>query len=480
MFIARWGYGRTAAFAVVVLLVAVAAGLGLQSSSARGLSTNPPPPKTYTATLAPSCVSAGTTTPLTLTLTNTSTAATLGSVNLSASGSGISLSSTSSSATASGSTLSLRSLGIAPGAGPVPIPIDVAVPAGFTGPITWTITGKSTADFSGASGDTFGLQAPLAPTSVCAPPTLAWGNEPASAKLNTTISDTPYASGNPVTILSTGLPDNTQVTLHVVPGQIDCPSASFTGDTAPIQSGVATFGSLTGTGLGLGCELYAQAGSTTSASSNPFNITLTGITCGTSCQINGLSLPGGTQVNGSGTSSGSFHFFALTSASIPSSVTGPGGGCANFSTLGSTAFDESDGNTSGTGTKTFRYFVPKSDIVKKYSWNKGQPFIPICAGGERVVNGSLVSCTQDTSPSGGWWGKKLDSTGAFTKGGYAQAVCDQATGLWWGILASFQDVHASPHIVQGTTPLVTGWGSGKSSRYFDISVPAPWDWRAGT
>jgi hypothetical protein len=472
--VARSGYGR-AAVAALISLVALAAGLGLQASSA-GTSS----PKTYSAALAPSCVDAGTTTRMTLTLTNTSSQQQLGSANLYV-GSGSPLSfpvpATTQYADATQSTsttLALRNLGI-PAHGSLQVPVDVVAPATGGGPYSWTVVAKQSNDFNGPPGNNFAT-ATLNQTSVCAP-TLSFGNQPASAVVNSTITDTPYASGNPVTVTSTGFPDGTTVTLNVAGGQQDCgTSTSFNGASAAISGGVATFGSLKGTSLGLGCELYAQAGSTTSSNSNPFNVTLTGITCSTSCQ-DGVTFSDGTQLTASGQTTGNFHFFALTSASIPASVT-QSGGCANFSPLGATVFDQSDGNTSGTGSKTFRYFVPKAIYTKKFSWNSGQPFIPICAGGERVVGSQLVRCTND--PNGGWWGKTLDSKGAFKKGGYAQAVCDPSTGLWWGILASFQDLGANPNIVQGVTPMVTGWGSTNSARYFDINVPAPWDWRAGT
>ena len=67
--------------------------------------------------------------------------------------------------------------------------------------------------------------------------------------------------------------------------------------------------------------------------------------------------------------------------------------------------------------------------------------------------------------------------------GLAQAQCNR-DGLWWGILASFQDYSTLTDDGQAvdwsTNPSVTGWGSNSWSRYFDISVPNPWDWRAGT
>jgi hypothetical protein len=155
-------------------------------------------------------------------------------------------------------------------------------------------------------------------------------------------------------------------------------------------------------------------------------------------------------------------------------------GCGNFSSLGVSAFDETDGYASGFGTKTFRYFVSKAAYAKKYSLTSGQQFIPICAGGQRVVNGQRIDCHSE-SPTDGWYGKALDLQGNFVDG-LVQAQC-APDGMWWGILASFQDYNTkvgNKKVDWSTNPSVTGWGSTTNARYFDISVPAPWDWRAGT
>jgi hypothetical protein len=75
-------------------------------------------------------------------------------------------------------------------------------------------------------------------------------------------------------------------------------------------------------------------------------------------------------------------------------------------------------------------------------------------------------------------GKKIDpTTGNFIDGAYTRAVCDTTSGLWWGILASFQDYNSGV-IDPSNTPNVTGWNSDTTYRWFDISVPSPWDWRA--
>src|SRR5439155_524394 len=133
-------------------------------------------------------------------------------------------------------------------------------------------------------------------------------------------------------------------------------------------------------------------------------------------------------------------------------------GCGNWKGVGTNGFRETD-NGSG-GTKTFRYFVSQTLIKAKYGKNTGQQVIPICAGGQRVVSGQPVPCQNDSG--GGWWGETLDVNGAFA-GVLKQATCNP-DGLWWGILASFQDFNTPTAPANQTVnwlenPYVKAWNS---------------------
>ena len=65
--------------------------------------------------------------------------------------------------------------------------------------------------------------------------------------------------------------------------------------------------------------------------------------------------------------------------------------------------------------------------------------------------------------------------GKFT-GKPIKAVCN-ADGYYWGIIGSYQDK------LPPRNPVVTSWGGqnigGDNYRFFDMNIPAGWDWRSG-
>jgi hypothetical protein len=462
-------------------LVLVLAAILLQSSTA-GTSSKP-----YLAGIEPSPVASGVTTTLTFTVTNKANPQTLGSLNLGAP-TGFSMSvasySTDTGNVDSSSTstlLKLRNLNLAPNA-TVTVHMETTVPCA-SGTYTWPLKVKQSNDFNGPPGNDFTGKQPT--TIVNGSCTLAWGNEPASAVKTETITSSAYdQGGDPVTVRAVDSNGNTvttvnglQVSLGNSGTSTGCPAATgFSGTTTTMSGGVATFTGLTSADAAFDCHLVGSApGYQSTDPSGSFNISLAKATCSGSvgCSLPGISLNSGTQVDSS-TSNGSFQFLAIGPAAIPSTVTSTGG-CANFKAVGGAVFDEADGG--GSGTKTFRYYVAKSILPKQFQSTSGQQFLPICAGGTRLDgNGKPLNCLDDTA--GGWIDKTLDSNGKMTSI-YSTAQCDPGTGLWWGILPSFQDINPAG-IDPSRNPLVTGWGGTTTARYFDISVPSPWDWRAGT
>jgi hypothetical protein len=473
----RWRRRNVLASALVLVLAAIV----LQSSAA-GTSSKP-----YTATITPTTLVGGTTTSVTFSITNNANPQTLGSVNLTAPSGFSNASYVIASGpgtidpTSTSTVLKLRNLNLAPSA-KVTVTMDTTAPCAG-GSYPWSLKVKQSNDFNGPPGNDFSGVAPT--TQVTGGCTLDWGNEPASAVKSDTITSAPYDElGDPVTVRAVD-PDGNTITsvngLQVSLGNAattGCPAATgFSGTSTTMVNGVAEFTGLTSADAAFNCHLVGSAtGYQSTPSSGAFNISLAKATCTGSvgCSLPGISLDTDTKVDSS-TSNGSFRFLAIGPAEIPSSVTATGAGCANFRPIGGAVFDEADGG--GSGTKTFRYYVDKSILPKQFQSSSGQQFLPICAGGTRLGDdGKPLSCLDDTQ--GGWVDKTLDSSGKMTSI-YSTAQCDPGTGLWWGILPSFQDVNPAG-IDPGSNPLVTGWGSSTNARYFDISVPSPWDWRAGT
>lgn len=161
-------------------------------------------------------------------------------------------------------------------------------------------------------------------------------------------------------------------------------------------------------------------------------------------------------------------------------------GCTSRIDLGITGFAESDSRRAGlTSSITIRFYVDHDQLQARYGRNVGQQFIEICVGGRPVdtSTGQIYDCSDPNSPVGhdlvggntnGWVGDEVKA-GKFT-GKTARAVCN-ADGYYWGIIGSYQDK------LPAGNPVVTNWGGqnigGKNYRFFDMTVPAGWDWRSG-
>ncbi|MGN6797979.1 MAG: hypothetical protein ACTHKS_07500, partial [Gaiellaceae bacterium] len=161
-------------------------------------------------------------------------------------------------------------------------------------------------------------------------------------------------------------------------------------------------------------------------------------------------------------------------------------GCTSRIDLGVTGFAESDSRRAGqTSTITIRFYVDHDQLQARYGKNVGQQFIEICVGGRPVdtSTGQIYDCNDPNSPVGhdvvggntnGWVGDEVKA-GRFT-GKTAKAVCND-DGYYWGIIGSYQDK------LPAGNPVVTNWGGqnigGNNYRFFDMTVPAGWDWRSG-
>lgn len=453
--------------------------------------------KPYTANFHPGPVSAGASNVLVnLVLENQSSQQTLGSADVTAAKQGTTSFTITGPTTLSGGgtvdtsglpgVLRLRSLGIAPGQSRT-IPITVNTPC-LTGPYTWEIRAKQSNNFSGPPGNDFTNVGGNLVTTVDGGCKLEWVTQPATTTKDTRITGAPFdanaarvavravdGDGNPISASGTA-------TLAKVAGTFTS-TGDFTGTTASFdQNGLATFGDLMSTATGSGFRLQASADGflPTPASSPAFGITLSGQACvGSGCPTFSTTLGGNSSVD-AGATGGSFTFLGIGPASIPSSVTSAGGGCAYYTPAGN-AFEAFDGRTNDQGTLQFTYYLAKKDIEKLYGNSSGQQFVPLCAGAAWVDDqGAVRTCTDANAPDP-WKGKRLNTEGKFD-GTTRDAFCDEGTGLFWGILGSFQDyTNSNPAYVIDPTvnPTVTGWGSTTSSRYFTISVPAPWDWKMG-
>ena len=92
-------------------------------------------------------------------------------------------------------------------------------------------------------------------------------------------------------------------------------------------------------------------------------------------------------------------------------------------------------------------------------------------------SGNVHRC-DDGHNHAAWVGKALNANGDFN-GNLKTAVCDSGalnTGLFWGILGSFQDKKV---INPNTNPTITSWESVGQFRNFSVRVPFPWDWKMG-
>jgi hypothetical protein len=475
-------FTRAGAFLAVV----VVAGVVIAAGSAGGTTTKP-----YTASFDPGPLAGGGTVHVNLAIKNLANPQALGSANVTAARSGSSsftivgaTASQGDATVASGSLLQLRNLNLAPG-GTANVDITVRTPC-TAGSYTWSLVAKQSNGFNGPPGNDFTLTAGsnLA-TALAGTCRLVWDTQPAAAKVNTVITGTAGdPSGPSVDVKAVDGDGNVltsaggTVTLNKSAGAFTTTGGAFGGTTASLVGGVATFSGFTSNDTGTGFKVYASSpGFVSTPDSSPaFDIYSNGTSCtlGVDCSLPGVVLDSKTNVDTTATG-GAFTFLSITPYTVPLNVTQAGGGCANFQTAGAAGFLQSGGRISDTGDLLFTYYVNKNQIQKRYGNNNGQQFIPLCAGAAKVdAAGNVIPCTAQGVPYGPWRGKELSADGKFG-GNVIDAVCDPATGMYWGVLGSFQDQEINPAL----NPTVTGWDSNSTQRFFNMRVPSPWDWRVG-
>lgn len=372
----------------------------------------------------------------------------------------------------------------------VTVSFTTSTPIPCSGGGTWKVIAKQSNNFSGPPGNDFAQNFTTGLTSTIDPGcSLAWVNQPADA-LQTTkaqafpITSSPYDTTGPSVQVEALGADGSRITsatgtVTLAPDAgILWPSSgnianAFTGTTAQLNGGIATFTGFEGTQTGTGFTVSASDladGYSSTPDSNPFNISA-GETCpGGNCQSFTSQLDGDTQVTSSA-SGGVFKFLAIDSGT-PLSAGDLPSGCENLKPLGGAVVNETDGRTADqTGTLTFVYAIGKK-LVQATS-NNGNPFIPICAGAQMVgSDGTPVACDPNTSPlDSGWVDETLNPDGTFS-GATGHAVCN-SDGFWWGILGTQQDS------IPAGNPQETSWQGGSQYRYFTITVPWPWDMQWG-
>ncbi len=347
---------------------------------------------------------------------------------------------------------------------------------------------------------------------------LKWTVQPSNAVKNHVITGTAFSAetGAPASSVQVTVVDNTGATITNARGTVSLAKNAGAFDSLPCSSflsnasvslshGVATFGTLK---AGCSGELFTLTATSsagyTSADSGSFSIFQTYVPCsGGNPNCNSTLDLGGTGDAGLTTStSGSFTFLALAGGTLTLPGTGSSGKviCQYWQGALTNGFREVD-QGDGSGTKLFTYYVSQSVLKARYGKNTGQQFVPMCAGGAKVdSSGNVVYCTTPGSQDG-WWGESLNPDGTIS-GILEQAICGD-DGLWWGFMPSFQDVNNTNFgaldtpppdgFSWSTNPIVTGWGSctagttcpagvgtaGSTYRFFNISIPSPWDWGGG-
>lgn len=468
--------------------------------------------KPYTASFAPIpplTVAGGSPATITLTLTNLANPQSLGSADVTAAKLGSSSFTITGAAivgagsvdpTSTSTLLKLRNLNIQPNGGQRSITINVTTQCA-AGDYTWGVRAKQSNDFSGPPGNdfTFRIDGSNLVTRVTECYHVEFINQPKTTVVGATITDAEYSRGGPIEI---GVFDNSNVR---VPGcaiaaagsEVTVTKASSAGSldgaSEPLVCSadelVATFDDLSiGLGNGLGSSdlptryTLTASGLGTTDTSDSFNV-IYGVTCTESgCPSFTTSLGGTTQVTSSATGS-SFTFLAVVPTDIPPTATADNpetendGGCVYYRPVGD-PFEAIEGRSIDTGELRFTYYLSKKAIDKLYGSTQGQQFVPLCAGAAWVNDSGAVKRCDDAGAPAPWKGKALGSDGKFT-GAVKDAVCDDATGLFWGILGSFQDYTGANPIDPNVSPTVTGWDSDGTYRYFHVRVPAPWDWKMG-
>jgi hypothetical protein len=244
--------------------------------------------KPYRVVVAPSSVPGGQQV-FTATFTNLTAPQELGSANLTlpAGFTAISASVTGpGKATLSGNVVQLRNLALQPGAS-LAVTVTADVPCA-AGDYAWSVIAKQSNNFSGPPGNDFG---PLTAdssltTSVtgCGAVAVGFVGQPASARVNETITTTPYNSppGGPVTVEVTDASGNrvttssAVITVGLAPGS---GSGTLSGTTTVTAvNGLATFDDLSIDAQGT-YALVASSPGLTSATSSTFRIDESATVC---------------------------------------------------------------------------------------------------------------------------------------------------------------------------------------------------------
>lgn len=418
---------------------------------------------------------AGSTVGVSLTIYNDSSNQAIGSADLTApAGFSFDLSGVAPSWLGAGSTstvLELRNLNIAPGGNGT---YQFSVTTGCSGG-TWGLEVKQSNDFSGPPGNDFGANATTGlTTDITGGCNLAWKVEPQSTNTGSLITGTAFDTTGPyvavaavpagcTTVDSGSCAPLTSVngvtvtlTQHLgttVSGGTD---GGFTGTTATLNDGVATFNNLTGANPGYGYTLVANgpagSGFNQSPDSNPFELG-SGEACTTSgCPSFTTTLDkNGTNVQASGQGS-DFGFLAvLPSLPYPSDVTAYGGGCAYWQGLGAAGFDAYDQASSSGDILYFTYLLPWSLV--KANPNNGVSQPPICA----------------RTTTGGWTSRVLNPDGSYSN--TLGTAVQGSDGFYYGILPLSPQDHVSAN-----NPQILSWQRvNRVGDYYTISAGYPWD-----
>jgi hypothetical protein len=473
--------------ALALSLVPLAAATDTENYSACLQSGDPGVPDCEGSLTAHSSIPAGTTVGLTVTVTNTApvpeegSPSTLASVNIKAPA-GIAIDPGTASYNGDSGTIELRDLDLVPGQSVI-VTFDATascVDASVASNLAWTIEGAHPEDTA-----FFALTGPGVVSDITGRCKLVWNTQPATTNKNVVITGTPYntPAGNPVAVGAVDangnpIPAPSGVTLAKSAGDFTdtASSGGFIGVSGTVVGNEARFGTLKSSRTGSGLKLQASASgfdstpNTGTGSPHTFSITFNGNTCpvGQNCSVPTTPLNTNSQVTVTGTG-GSFVFLGVGPTTIPGSVTGAGGGCESYTPLSANGFELAEDRTGG--ELRFIYSIDKKSVEKKYGTSSTSRAIPLCAGAARVVSGVPQACS---SSQPGWLGLELKN-GLIT-GKTKAAKCDTGTGLYWGILGSFQDKKV---IDPNQNPTVTSWETLNGFRNFSIRVPSPWDWKMG-
>ena len=247
--------------------------------------------------------------------------------------------------------------------------------------------------------------------------------QPTDTAKNKHISDALYSSGGPVkvglrdssnnqpvTALDGSCPGTACVTASRSPGTGD-PSSTLSGTTSkPLSGGVASFDDLSLDKTNPSDSSYKldfafTNPQVTSTTSGPFSIADAGQACtGGACSVPTAKFDS-TGTNSVTTSNASTSFntaggLSLTffTSGIPAAVTGPGGGCANFTPTDSAGVTLKVTGT--TGAVSIGYGITAAALAKRYgpayALAIAMPLIPICVGAQRVdAGGNRIPCESD-------------------------------------------------------------------------------------